>query len=243
MKIKNLFCYFTFCFFFYTSDIKPEVFLSRTTVRTALRYSYFQHIVAPTKDHTLCIPTLNTVVHNTVPVIIVYFPVFVAKAVPVIQTCLTAAATFFGVHFAKKAKHKSKMLSIDSYSSNDYDNYYPDPNDPNDDKNKTNNKEHPHGIYKDADYHHKNSTNGKSPCPDNGQRCLDYSLPVKKSNQRIAIEGDFFVVLRPTRPGEYHGFKVAWKDLHDSLKQILIDHKFVKRSGKIIRQITEKHLT
>lgn len=196
------------------------------------------HMISLNKHHTYCVSHHNVVVHNAAPAIVVPFTMVVARVAPIAKTVFTAIGTYLGVHFAKKAAHKrSHIKDTDSnYSSTDYGDYYPDPGDPNNDKNKNN--EHPHGIYKDVPYHHKNSGKYKSPCPDNGQHCLNYSLPTK-TTQRIAMEGDQFVVLRQTLPGEYHGFKVSWEKLHRSLKQILIDHGFVKRSGKIIKQITE----
>jgi hypothetical protein len=193
-------------------------------------------------NHTYYISHHNILVHNAVPVIVISIPAIVSTITPIVETLLATAGTFLGVHFiAKKFKHKQHASSMNSSSSNNYGSYYPDPNDPENDKNKRNDKEHPHGIYKDADYHHKNSINGKSPSPENGQRCLDYSIPVGK--QRIAIEGNEFVVLRLTRPGEWHGFKVSWKDLEQPHKTVLMKNGFVKKSGKIIRQITEKLLS
>jgi Tfp pilus assembly protein PilE len=101
---------------------------------------------------------------------------------------------------------------------------------------------HPHGIYKDAPYHHKNSTGNKSPAPKDGQRCLDCSLPTQ-GTQRIAIEGDTFVVLKYTSPRQFHGYVTEWKKLEGSMQSILIKNGFVTKSGKIIKQITEKVLT
>ncbi len=237
MKIKNLLCYSILPLLLYITSIKPESFFPNKLVKTTLDSSCVEQLKS---RYLILFYALdnNHLVNNTIPVVVVYFPVIIAKAIPVIQTCLTAATTFLGVHFAKKAQHKLRASSLNSSSSNNYSSYYPDPNDPNNDKNKSNNKEHPHGIYKDADYHHKNSTNRKSPCPDNGQRCLDYSIQV--GEQRIAIEGDHFVVLRLTRPGEYHGFKVSWNKLDDKLQAALIKNGFVRKTGKIICQITEK---
>lgn len=197
------------------------------------------HTLSLNKHHIYCVSHHNIIVHNHV--VVISLPHIVARMAPVAKTILTGIGTYLSVHFAKKAAHKqSRVKNTDSdYSSSNYGRYYPDPNDPNNDKDKKKDNEHPHGIYKDAPYHHKNSGHNKSPCPDNGQRCLDYSLPTK-TNQRVAIEGDKFVVLRLTHPGEYHGFKVSWENLHPKLRQIFIDHGFVKKSGKIIRQITEK---
>ena len=190
-------------------------------------------------NHTYYISHHDILVHNAVHMMIISMPGLMSLMEPIVQTCLAGAATFFGIHFfAKKAKHKLHASSQNSASSSNYGSYYPDPNDPNDDKNESKDKEHPHGIYKDADYHHKNSSGPKSPSPDNGQHCLDYSIRV--GDQRVAIEGNHFVVLRLTRPGEYHGFQVPWNRLHDKLQTALIKHGFVKKTGKIIRQITKK---
>src|SRR5579872_863814 len=107
---------------------------------------------------------IKMVVHNHV--IVISIPYLVARVAPIAKTILTAVGTYLGVHFAKKAAHKHHADDKNSYSSStDSGSYYPDPNDPNDDRNKTKNDEHPHGIYKDAPYHHKNSGDyKKSPC-------------------------------------------------------------------------------
>ena len=191
-------------------------------------------------NHTYCVSSLDIIVHNAGPfVLVLSIPTLVAEVIPVIKTCLAVGGTLLGAHFAKKISKKDVSDSYNSPSTN-CDGNSPDPNDPDDEKNnKTHKDKHPHGIYKDAPYHHKNSCNGKSKSPDDGQRCLDYSLPTK-TGQRIAIEGDVFVVLRQTIPGEYHGFKVNWEDLHHSLQRVLRKHGFVKQTGKIIKHITEK---
>lgn len=101
--------------------------------------------------------------------------------------------------------------------------------------------EHPHGIYEEAGYHHINSKNKKSPSPKNGQHCLDYSLPYL-NNQRIAIEGDNFIILKQTSPGKFHGHTIQWKKIPEKIQKILEQKGYVKASGKIIKQITEKTL-
>ncbi len=186
-------------------------------------------------NHTFCVSPLDIVAHNAAPIMVVMVIETIAEIAPIIKTGLTIGATLLRAHFAKKRAHKKFSSNAhNDVPSNNYSYNSPDPNDPNNNQN----KEHPHGIYKDAPYHHKNSRR-KSKCPNNGQHCLDYSLPTK-TKQRIAIEGDSFVVLHYTRQGEYHGFKVDWNNLHDSLRRILIEHGFVKETGKIIKHITEK---
>jgi hypothetical protein len=197
--------------------------------------------LALTPHHTYCVSPHNIVVHNTGPVMVVYLPAIVSTITPIVETLLATVATFFGIQFfAKKVKQKQFASHYNYSSSNNSGSYYPDPNDPHDDKNKRNDKEHPHGIYKDAPYHHKNSSGSKSQSPKNGQRCLDYSLPTE-TNQRVAIEGENLILLKYTSPGNYHGHVVTWKQLDQNIRSILIKNGFVRNSGKIIRQITEKY--
>lgn len=196
------------------------------------------HALSLKTNHTYCISRHNIIVHNIV-IAVPLFSSVVPVIAPAIKTCLIAGAGLIGAHFAKKIKHKQKSFSHVTHT-NTYNGNWHDPNDPNKDKNK-NDDNHPHGIYKDAPYHHKNAGGAKSKCPDNGQHCLDYSLQAGK--QRVSIEGNSFVVLRLTRTGEFHGFKVSWKDLEDALRAVLIKHGFVRKSGKIIKQITEKFVS
>lgn len=110
-------------------------------------------------------------------------------------------------------------------------------------KHEDNEKEHPHGIYEDAGYHHQNSGNGKSQCPRDGQRCLDNSFGGKgNSEQRVSIEGDNFVVLKKTGFRKYHGYCVTWDDLHISLQRILMNNGLVTHKGKIIKEVVSKVL-
>lgn len=203
-----------------------------------IEQSCILHSLTLTANHTYYVSEHNIIAHNALPIMMASTVIIESVIAPIIKTCLAAGTALLGVHFAKRKMHQHYAGNIDSHSSSsNYNSYYPDPNDPNDDKNKTKN-EHPHGIYKDAPYHHKNAYGNKSKCPNDGQRCLDYSICV--GNKRVAIEGDGFVVLHRTQPGEYHGFKVPWKHLEDDLRAVLIKHGFVRKTGKIIRQITEK---
>lgn len=116
-----------------------------------------------------------------------------------------------------------------------------DPKKDNEPKKIEKDNKNPNGIYKDAPYHHQNSKNNKSQCPNNGQKCLDYSLPSKgNSEQRIAIENDTFIVLRKTREHEFHGYTVTWEELHWSMQNVLREYNVVTKSGKIIKDVAKE---
>lgn len=101
--------------------------------------------------------------------------------------------------------------------------------------------EHPHGIYKDAKYHHRNSNGRKSPCPNDGQKCLDKSLPkTGVIDARVSMEDGKFVVLRKTAYREYHGYCVTWNELPTELQQLLVDAGVARITGKIIREMAYK---
>lgn len=220
MKVNNLFPYLFGVLFFHTSSMKAEKFFA-STFQT---YYISQHIIA---------------VHNTVPVIVISIPAIVSTIIPVVKTCLVAGATFFGIHLAKKSHSTRKTEDINFSSSSSYGIYYPNPNDPNDDKDKTKDNEHPHGIYKDASYHHKNSKSGKSPAPNNGQELLDKAFPIEGSQDSfINLDGNNnFVVFYKTIGREFHGHIRTWNELTQFMKNTLINKGLVRRSGKIIRNI------
>ncbi len=101
------------------------------------------------------------------------------------------------------------------------------------------------GTYKDALYHGKYKSGCKSPRPFDGQKSLDYSLPIEGySSQRIGIEGNYFIIFKQTSPGVYHGYRVSWQDIcsggnsyNEAIRKTLIKNKWVTRAGKIIQQI------
>jgi hypothetical protein len=135
----------------------------------------------------------------------------------------------------KKKKPKEQFIRADGgHFNNNNNNKDPKKNDDDD-------EEHPHGIYKDSPYHHVNSKGRKSPCPKNGQRCLDYSLP-STTEQRIAIEENYFVILKKTMEREFHGYIVKWGDVPIHLQNSLKRYGAVDASGEILKQITEKVL-
>ncbi len=102
-------------------------------------------------------------------------------------------------------------------------------------------QEHPHGTYKDAGYHHVNSKSGKNPPPQNGQKALDNSILIKNTSpNRVAVEGDSFVMLRETRAGsipEFHGNLQTWKELSQEAQTALREAGICNHKGKILRRI------
>lgn len=205
------------------------------------------HQISIKTNHTYCVSSYNIIVHNS-PIIALSLHT-IPQIIPVIaqiaHTGLTIGVTLLGINCIQKifGKNKHKQRHITNNSSNAYGSFNgggwndPDNNENDDDHN----QKHPHGLYENSPYHHRNSRGTKSPCPKNGQRCLDYSLPTE-GTQRIAIENDTFVLLKYTSPGKYHGHVVTWKELHNKLQTILIKNGFVTTSGRILKQITEKAL-
>jgi hypothetical protein len=108
-------------------------------------------------------------------------------------------------------------------------------------------KKHPHGIYKDASYHHSNSLGNKSPCPQDGQDALDYSFPVNDvSLARVGVSNNQIVILKKTSDKLYHGYIVTWEMLEAGgaktqlIRNALIKNNLVSKSGKIINQLIKK---
>jgi hypothetical protein len=115
--------------------------------------------------------------------------------------------------------------------------------DPDDEKDKK--KKHPHGKYKDADYHHRQSRGGKvgkSCVPKNGQQALDNSVPVPgNTTRRIGVSCNEIVILDQTSEGLYHGHVRTWKELisggyrqTENMKNVLVENVLVGSSGKIL---------
>ncbi|HTM06728.1 MAG TPA: hypothetical protein VL201_05835, partial [Patescibacteria group bacterium] len=109
---------------------------------------------------------------------------------------------------------------------------------PNDD----NKNKHPNGIYEDADYHGLTQNGRKSPRPKDGQKALDNSISVDGTNgQRVAIEGNTFVILRKTIGNIYHGHTMTWAELeggggkYQGIINTLLNNGLVRRSGKIVK--------
>jgi hypothetical protein len=97
-------------------------------------------------------------------------------------------------------------------------------------------KTYPHGEFKPSAKHHQNSTGNISKPPVDGQSALNKSYGVKDSKQRVAIEGDKFVVLKQTALDEYHGYTVDWQELPQKLKNALQKEKIVNESGKFLKK-------
>src|SRR5439155_5763974 len=131
--------------------------------------------------------------------------------------------------FIEFAKHKKKKIalkeltSINNIVGSGFSGGQKDPWD----KDK-----HPHGIYRDADYHTKRNKNFdrdksfynkkgvKSPAPRDGQTALDNSVEVAGDTaRRVGISQGEIVVLEQTRPGEFHGYACDWKYLKPAVQR------------------------
>ncbi|HSC25173.1 MAG TPA: polymorphic toxin-type HINT domain-containing protein [Candidatus Babeliales bacterium] len=203
---------------------------------TIINEQQTMYSISLANSHTFYISSENILVHNFINVFIT-FPLLVRPIVEIVKVGLTIGGTFLAAHCATKIAKKNRNTPNDAIQNHNTivsGGGWQDPED--------NNKKHPHGIYEKSPYHHSKSKGKKSPCPRNGQRCLDYSLPTE-GTQRISIENDNFVVLKYTSPGKFHGYIVTWKQLEGSMQSMLIKNGFVTKSGKILKQITEIILT
>jgi hypothetical protein len=114
------------------------------------------------------------------------------------------------------------------------------PPDPHDDEKK---KQHPHGKYEDAPYHHRNSNGKKSPAPQDGQAALDNSVQIKNNSpHRIGVSKGEIVILKRTAENLYHGYVVTLEELISDkgmidAKNALIRAGLVNKTGKIIFNI------
>ncbi len=199
-------------------------------------------------SHIFCVSPYRIIAHNGAPGIItatvtaaisIVFP----PAAPIAigsKAVISAIIAGIGCYCAykKHQKHRTFAQLREESKNNSYNNN--NPKKPDDEEDLDN--EHPHGIYEEAPYHHKYSINDKSPCPENGQKCLDYSLRVK-DGLRVAIENNKFVILRQTSFRKFHGYVVSWDNVHASIRVILRKNGLVTKTGKIIKHITQKALS
>ncbi len=198
-------------------------------------------------NHTFCISPHNLIAHNSHFVVLNLFPYVTPIITEIIQTGLAISTTFIGAFFAQKISKKHRHNNIRNETVNNSSAHSDfggnggseDPED--DNKNDNEKQKHPHGIYKESPAHRSKQCGRKSPSPKNGQHCLDHSLPGKgNSTQRISIEGNNFIVLKQTSYREFHGYCVAWDELHLSLQQVLRDHQLVTKAGKIIKEAAQR---
>jgi len=79
----------------------------------------------------------------------------------------------------------------------------------------------------------------KSPCPKNGQKCLDNSYGIKDCEHRAAIEDGKYVALYKTQSGTFHGFICdEWSDVPAKIQAIFKEHKLVHpKSGEILKNL------
>lgn len=177
--------------------------------------------------HNFLITEQEILVHNFFPALVLV-PLVTAEGA-VIAKGITCGVALLGAHLLHK---RLAQKQLQQRESNPAPNSSP-PIDPNDPEWK---KKHPYGKYEDAPYHHTNSRGKKSPAPKDGQGALDSSIPIEGSESRISLHDGEFVVLRPTRPGLYHGYVSTWKDLQPKMKNSLSNAKLVSLSGKILRR-------
>ena len=203
-------------------------------------------------SHLFCVSPCGIIVHNIEPVttggalvVLGTFSVACppAAAVAAIGELIAFGVVSLGAYLAYKKSQKNKYYDSQSVQ-NIVGSSGGGGNDPNyedeEDKEKC-----PHGTYEDAGYHHSNSQGSKSPCPQNGQKCLDSSLQIDGNlKQRIGIEGDKFVVFKETIPGKFHGYIMTWKEIvsggnshTEAIRKTLLKSGLVSRSGKIIKTL------
>jgi hypothetical protein len=106
-------------------------------------------------------------------------------------------------------------------------------------------KKNPHGVYKDAEYHHHNSTGngkgGKSTAPKNGQQALNNSIKISGGGTgRIGVSEGQIVVLSQTMTGVFHGYVVTWETLSSDkdMQDVINDMKkagLINSKGKTLK--------
>ncbi len=158
-----------------------------------------------------------------------------------IVQAITAGIVTTGAYFLHKKHKKQKKAKKDCGERGCIVSSGGGGKDPKDNKEGCNAKR-PHGLYEDALYHTKNGSGRKSPCPKEGQKCLDRSLSIEGSPHRVGIEGDAFVVFKQTSTGNYHGYVVTWRDIisggnshMEAIRKTLVKNNVVTRAGKIIK--------
>ena len=205
-------------------------------------------------SHLFCVSPYGIIVHNIEPVttggaLAVIGTLSItcppAAAVAAVGELIAFGVVSLGVYWAYKKSQKNKLYDNQSIQNiaGSCRGGGKDPNhEDEDDKEKC-----PHGTYEDAEYHHSNSHGKKSPCPQNGQECLDNSLKIDGSlKQRIGIEGDKFVVFKETVPGKFHGYIMTWKEIvsggnshTEAIRKTLLKSGLVSKSGKIIKTLVK----
>jgi Protein of unknown function (DUF1557). len=179
--------------------------------------------------HNFFVSEHDMVVHNFVPIVIGLTWLFgigsVEFAGATVGVAILGAAIGINLHKNRDGVdgQKDGGLRISFHGS-------PSPEDPEEFK-----RNHPHGKYEDAPYHHLQSKGAKSLAPQNGQAALDNSVFVKTSSDvRVGINQGEFVVLRKTSENLYHGYVLEWNRLDVELKNALIRAKMVNHRGKIL---------
>jgi hypothetical protein len=182
---------------------------------------------------------------------------FSIPAAPVLLTAGSVAGVIMAgvaIYFAQKQKQRNptfteiraNLLNATNGGSpkkpNKNNKNDDDHRDDDDDNNNENKEEYPNGKCKESDYHHQNSRKEKSPCAEDGQHCLNYSLPLDtiEGAARIAIEGNNFIILRQTSTEVYHSHTSSWSQLTDDAQALLRKRNLVSSKGKINKNLAKK---
>lgn len=198
-------------------------------------------------SHLFCVSHHGIIVHNIEPVLTGGAVAAVAlsigcppaAAVAIIGKCIALVVVGVGVYYAhNKSQRNSQYDKCSVYNNGFGAGGGKDP------KDEDNNQDCPFGVYEDAGYHHQNSYGSKSPCPQDGQKCLDNSLLIDGNlKQRVGIEGDKFVIFKQTVSGKFHGYTITWKEIvsggnsyTEAIRKTLIRSGWVSKSGKIIKE-------
>jgi len=168
----------------------------------------------------------------------VYIPAPTSLSLPLVsavKACTAVAAV--GVdnlvhHQKQKAKNKTKVMPGSQAETQEK----PDNKKPKCPFHAKCSQFHPHGLYQDAGYHHKNSGGKKSPAPADGQLALDFSVTVDqdgRSSRRIGISCGQIVVLSQTGPALWHGHVRPWGELIGAMKTALEKQGWANYKGKM----------
>lgn len=195
------------------------------------------------ESHMFCITTYGIIVHNAEPIGTSVAAIVLPICPPLSGAIFLGEIIAFGativttylIHKKSKQKHNNENIVVAGSGGCPCGGKPP--------KHENDEDEHPHGVYEDAGYHHKNSGGRKSRCPNDGQKCLDTSLPVfKNTTVRINVEDGKFVILRQSEAGKFHGYVIdSWEELckegakTQPIRNAFQKHKFVNQAGKIIK--------
>lgn len=193
-------------------------------------------------SHVFCVTKYGVIVHNIEPIGTGVATIAVSMCPPLGGAVILGEIIAFGVAgIAGYLIHKKSKQDAKQNRYPIIEGLYTCPCGGKPPKHEDDEDEHPNGTYEGAGYHHKNSKNGKSICPKNGQRALDNSFIIEESERhRIAVDEGQFVVLFWTSPRRFHGHVRIWEKLDQQMKNTLINNGLATRAGKIIKQVMRK---